>query len=113
MPSSMPTCQGGPVVILYTALCARCARQKGLAGIDLGNFLIKRVAELLRQEFSHLQTLLTASSCSPWHCMLQKGTSCCCQLAVLGRCLQLQLRIPPCARMHDCFGHGIGMCLAL
>ena len=44
--------------------------QKGLAGIDLGNFLIKRVAELLRREFPHLQTLLTVSSGSPWCCML-------------------------------------------
>ncbi len=75
--------------------------QKGLAGIDLGNFLIKRVAELLRREFPHLQTLLTVSGCSPWRCMLQQGTSCCCWLAVLGCCLQLQLRVCQFALCRD------------
>lgn len=35
--------------------------QRGLAGISFGNFLIKRVVELLRQEFPHLKRFATLS----------------------------------------------------
>jgi len=35
--------------------------QRGLAGISLGNFLIKRVVDLLRQEFPNLNTFSTLS----------------------------------------------------
>ena len=35
--------------------------QKGLAGIDLGNFLIKQVAQRVLTEFPNVQTLITLS----------------------------------------------------
>lgn len=35
--------------------------QKGLAGIDLGNFLIKQVAQRVLTEFPNVETLITLS----------------------------------------------------
>ena len=35
--------------------------QKGLAGIDLGNFLIKQVAQRVLTEFPNIETLITLS----------------------------------------------------
>uniref|UniRef100_A0AAV1TCB9 Malonyl-CoA decarboxylase n=1 Tax=Peronospora matthiolae TaxID=2874970 RepID=A0AAV1TCB9_9STRA len=35
--------------------------QKGLSGVDLGNFLIKEVAKALKTEYGHLQTFATLS----------------------------------------------------
>ncbi|KAI7836009.1 hypothetical protein COHA_010093 [Chlorella ohadii] len=52
------TAAGGPTVAVFYSISAT---QKGLAGVDLGNFLIKQVAHRVVAEFPSVHTLCTLS----------------------------------------------------
>lgn len=43
------------------AICYSITTQKGLGGINLGNYLIKQVVNNLKNEFTHLETFATLS----------------------------------------------------
>lgn len=55
--SSSNTSQAGSVACFYSI----SSSQQGLAGVDLGNFLIKKAAKLLLGELPQLKTLVTLS----------------------------------------------------
>ena len=54
--------------------------QKGLSGVDLGAFLIKRVVEVLKQEFSTLRTFATLSPLPNFRMWFKHKVSLQCQL---------------------------------
>ncbi|KAK9822047.1 hypothetical protein WJX74_003129 [Apatococcus lobatus] len=56
-PTDQPSAEDATTACFYSI----SSTQKGLAGIDLGNFLIKQVANRLLAELSHIQTLVTLS----------------------------------------------------